>query len=181
MTSVSGARMTVVAGPGHILGPMPQFARRLITARHVPPVLPKQTVPVVALIAVTLSFVRGLDYATAPEPAGGSLQVLNALGQWGPFTIGIHMWGVALMTTAAFVWAAYLCIRIHLVVFASHVLIGSVYGGMVMAILQAGQLGESYAPIVAPLGGLIFHVLIGWRVKPFPAAGSAQSGVARDR
>lgn len=136
---------------------------RIFLARHVPPTVPPVVLTVLSLAFAALTIARGIDYAAAGRPAGGSLQLLDALPG------GIRLWGWVLVVTGAHLWVAYLA-RVHIAVWSAHIALAAAYAGMGASIARAGTLGMSWAPILVPVGGVFWHVLMAWLTRPFPDA-----------
>lgn len=134
---------------------------RLFLARHVPPTVPPNALVALTVAFAVLSIARGADYATADKPAGGSLQLLDA------FPGGIRLWGLVLLVAGVHLVAAYL-LRIHLAVWWGHIALAAVYAGMAAAVARAGSLGQSWAPILVPLGGVAWHVYVAKLTGPLP-------------
>lgn len=137
---------------------------RSLLGRHVAPSLPPAILVTLTLAFATLTVMRGLDYAAADAPAGGSLVMLDV---W----FGLRFWGWLLVVAGGLLWVAYV-VRLHFGVFLAHVVAGAIYFGVVAAVIGAyrADLGEGWAPIIAPAGAVAWHTLMAAITKPFPPA-----------
>lgn len=133
--------------------------KHALTARYRPAVIgPAVVVTLTAAFAV-LTLTRGLSWMADhnPDTVGSVL---------GDTAFGLAGWG-AILTAGALLLLASLAARRHFAVWASHALLASAYVGITLAIGKAVlATGSGAAFLVAPIGGVIWHTFLNWRMKP---------------
>lgn len=130
-----------------------RLVKHLLNSRLQPPTFGPAVVLTITILWVTLTFVRGADYFfnDTPGTIAGLLLDLD---------FGLKRLGVCLMVSAALFFAAVLSRR-HIAVWGAHALLAAAYLGMSQTVAGAVfTYGAGPSHLIAPIGGLVWHVLM---------------------
>lgn len=134
---------------------------QLLTARLRPPTFPPSLVLTLTLAFVALAFAAGADWALVQAPGTVSQLMLDN-------SVGLTIWGMALMGGAAYFVAA-VASRRHFFVWCGHAFLASVYFGITLTTLQAAiGFGGGAEELVAPVGAVIWHGALACIMRPLP-------------
>lgn len=135
--------------------------RRVLSEKLQPYTLPPAVVLTITLVFAVLSISRGVDWAFMREPG-----TVPAMLSGDAF--GIRVWG-ALLLVGGLALIGSLLARRHFAVWASHSFLFATYIGIGLTTLRTVvEYGGGLAILAPVLGGVVWHGLLSWWVKPIP-------------